>query len=477
MRRLLFSTIMILSVCAFAATQDTQTIQLDGSQLEQNITLNAEKMKTEYKSESVPDTCYRDVQKGTRQECYTPTHQSCHSASHQECGYEQVQKCGYGPSTQDCDYGPSTQDCGYGPDRQDCGYGPSTRECKVVSGPDICKTTYSTECKDERDCKVVNGVRECRTHEVCVQVPHESCRPGPDTRECNDVPGSYTCHTVPGEYSCKTVRGDYECHTVPGKYECNYENGPYKCETVRDPDECVTVSDPQVCKTVPNMVEEAYACTKTIRVPYEVKDFDVQAKVRVLLAQLPNGVKISEKLNLALVQDQFTFNLGDTTGTPDNKTIWFADKNLTENKAGNLKTIEALLKLTPLPVDALLAPVKDKLKVELNAEILRVEMPTPAYPELYKVTFDLLKSKTLFSKEAHVSKTVALADLVLQSANGRSVASVELKDLGLAKESRKSGNYVITVTLEGFIDTKNVVNPSAVPTSIKNTGTQKVKIK
>ena len=223
-------------------------------------------------------------------------------------------------------------------------------------------------------------------------------------------------------------------------------------------------------------MQEAYACTKTVQVPYQVKDIDVKANVKAIMAQLPAGVTVTEKLNLSLAEDKFGFNLGDATGKLDNKTIWFLEKTITENTVGSLKTIDAILKLAALPVDVFSTLIKNKLVLKLTAEVLSFDTAEAKYPEMYKVSFDFLSGKLGSGTEIHLTKAITLDKLPHVTQNARTVVNVELKDLGLVPGTRKPGAYQITVTLEGVVDAKKVVNSVAIPKVLKTTGLLNTKI-
>jgi hypothetical protein len=59
MKNLMLITIMMFSSLSFANTIDTQSVLVDGSQSVEELMLNTEKTRTEYRTVRVPATCYR----------------------------------------------------------------------------------------------------------------------------------------------------------------------------------------------------------------------------------------------------------------------------------------------------------------------------------------------------------------------------------------------------------------------------------
>lgn len=447
---------------AKAAEKDEQLVLLDGTKLEQSVVLKSETFKTAYKTETVDDTCFRDVQKGTKQQCETPSWQECDKPSHQECGYE---------SHQECDYGPDRQECGYGADRQECSYGPDRRECSTGPSHQECQTSYTQECKEDRECRIVNGQRVCETHPTCSQVPHQ---------ECHMVPGQYECRIVPGQYECRRVPGQYECHYVKGDYQCHTVQGEYTCKTVYDTPVCHTKYGTPVCTEVPNIVSEPYACQKTVQVPYQVKDHDAVANVLVRMAQLPSQIRVDGAMSVNLSGDQFSFKVGKSvSGKIEDSTdvIWFVDKKDESSLSGTNKQMNINIRIAAVPIADLTLPLATNIQdIALLDETLSFSLPEVNFPELYRLNFQLRKKGGLFSKGVKVDKEFGLKELNALNQNGRTQITLELKDLDLPKGSRKSGKYDVAVGVKGVLDESKIYNKAVVPKSLETKGQTKIKI-
>lgn len=280
-------------------------------------------------TQQVPDTCHRDVQHGTRQDCsteydhqcHTNTENQCHSEAYPVCHdvrqnvcnpvsfpvcqnitrnqcdsvprsvCESIQRnechsvdfpvCSEVP-TQVCENVP-TQECHdtsvpvcESVPRSVCG---TTQQCETVQDSvchgDICQTVPRRECKPVESCHTESD-RVCHneTRNSCATVNHQSCHTE-SQRQCHND-SRQECHTVPDSV-CHTVQ-DSVCHTVPdtvchdeSRQECHLEtqnqcHDEYRQACADVPVEHCQDIPRQVCETVPNMVSEPYACTRDVQV-------------------------------------------------------------------------------------------------------------------------------------------------------------------------------------------------------------------
>lgn len=69
MKSFILSIALLAGLNVSASTVDSYNLPITGVQTEENFTMNAVQTKTEYKNETVANTCYRTVFAGYRQEC------------------------------------------------------------------------------------------------------------------------------------------------------------------------------------------------------------------------------------------------------------------------------------------------------------------------------------------------------------------------------------------------------------------------
>lgn len=179
--------------------------------------------------------------------------------------------------------------------------------------------------------------REVFSHyeNVCRDVPEQQCSYEP-RRSCTTIPGR--CSTYQGQ--CRT-----HCHVVRGQNRCNTVCPPAqtRCEPSR---ESCSTSNERVCRTtyrtecedVARYRTESYACMRTVQVPYEVFDYNIEAEVSIEVAKLPTDIAINEKLNVSLNGEDIELSL--TTENAELIAV-IKSKNIEDKLEGDLKTLKA----------------------------------------------------------------------------------------------------------------------------------------
>lgn len=333
MKKFILALIFVAGVPALASTKDIKQFVFVGDKVEDSFVLNAQKTHTEYRTDVITTTCYRE----------------------EFAGYHQV-----------------------------------------------CRTDYRTECHQERRCRIVHNVRECWYENVCRQYPYTHCYQEP------------------------------YYYTVP------------------------------------------YTCQKTVQVPFEVKDFDVQAKVRVNYGALPEGLKLSETFSLELVGDQLVLK----TLKEKSNALIFVDKQVSEFLAGGLKTIEATYTLEFVALDAIAKPLTTKPSgfAVSNNENFSFVTGAIKNPEFFTMHFVMKKAKFLASDDTVVNVELPVESLggVVTGATTR--FNMTLTSLGFPA-NRKDGKYTVDVTLKAIVDQSKLLNPKNLPKNLAVKGEGKFKLK
>jgi len=136
----------------------------------------------------------------------------------------------------------------------------------------VCRTEYDNQCgyeqrcynRPERVCRT-EYQRQCRQVRVCPNRPGTQCR---NETVCNNVPRQI-CSSVPRRF----CQNEYICRNIPR----------------------------QVCENVARYRREAYACTRTVRVPVgERVDYTVQARISVNAQKSLLAGALAERLALKL---------------------------------------------------------------------------------------------------------------------------------------------------------------------------------
>jgi hypothetical protein len=270
-----------------------------------------------FETQQVPDTCYRQVQRGMKTECHNEYDQQCSTRIENECRNIPYPVCQNVP-------------------RQVCQNVPRN-ECRNVP-QQVCQTVNERQCRNEPQ-RVCTNVprRQCSTTQQCTTQNDSVCRGTPPNQTCQNVPRR-VCNPVE---QCSTVN-DSVCHTedrqvcnnVP-RQQCRTENRQ-ECRTVNDSvchtenqqqchDEyrqecqnvprqsCVDVPR-QVCEQVPNMESEAYACTRDVQVQTgERTKLRVAANVKVIVTNFGRVQLNTDELILKLSGADVTLSLGQSS--------------------------------------------------------------------------------------------------------------------------------------------------------------------
>ncbi len=332
MKRLLLSVILATGVFAQAGTVDSKIFSFNGSKPQDDFVLNAEKTHTEYRTEVINKTCYRD----------------------EFIGY--------------------------------------VRQCE---------TRYETRCHIVRECQIVNGNRQCWDRQVCEQYPQTYCY---------DVP---------------------QYRTV------------------------------------------AYACQETISVPYSVKDYDVQATVKVIYGALPAGLSANEGFKVELLGDQVSL----TARNAKSNLLIFADVQSHENLAGTLKTMDVTYTLRFMSLADVAGPLSAEPTnfILTNNENLTWDTKALARPDLFSVHLEIKKSKT-FGDKVVVDQLLPATAFDMTTLGSTTRFATTLTEAGLAASDREEGKYKVYVTLEANIDSAKLINPSNLPKELSIEGEGKFKL-
>jgi len=146
----------------------------------QDLELEAKEFETVYRTDYVPDTCYRSEVQGTRPDCHTEYDRQCHTEYQQQCGYRNYP---------------------------------------------VCQTVPRNVCTTQQVCRTVND-QVCNSH-GCTNVPRRECRmENRCTTQMDQV-----CHTQQ-RWECQTFPQTL-CQNVPRQVCVNVPNVvqvPYSCQ-------------------------------------------------------------------------------------------------------------------------------------------------------------------------------------------------------------------------------------------------------
>ncbi|MFA6236873.1 MAG: hypothetical protein WC635_06050 [Bacteriovorax sp.] len=311
-----FSLLIIMNL-GFAETEKNISYE---NQREESFDLENFLKETRYKQEQVESTCYRQVpytenvcrnETRYRQECRTiPGHQECSTVYDRVCHTETRYE----------------------------------RECRTYPGEQMCRVVV----RYRQECERRGGGRQCR------QIPPDiRCHRAPNGEQrCEKIPGREECTNTPGEQVCRQVPyEERECHTGPSRQECRDVPRQHQVCENRPRQQCDWIPDQRVCENIPYYErvckdeilyrQEAYACMKTIDVPYEVTL--KTHKANVLLEFINSAALVTPAFNVSLSTGGVMSLKAKDQGA--SKTAAFVKKDVKNAEQENTNTISAKYKI------------------------------------------------------------------------------------------------------------------------------------
>ena len=178
--KLFVLAIILFSSPTLAQVQAPASQDFTLNQPVQDLNLEGREFETIYRTDYVPDTCYRSEVQGTRPECRTEYDRQCHTDYQQQCGYRNYP---------------------------------------------VCQSVPRNVCNTQQVCRTVND-RVCNSH-GCTNVPRRECRM--ENRCYTQM--DQVCHTQQ-RYECQTIPQTF-CQNVPRQVCVNVPNVvqvPYSCQ-------------------------------------------------------------------------------------------------------------------------------------------------------------------------------------------------------------------------------------------------------
>jgi len=400
-----FSFYFLFLIVSLANAETSKKIIFE-NQRDENFQLENWLKETLYKTEEVPSTCYRDISvvenvcrtvTKYRDVCRTiPGQNVCHTEYDQQCRYETRYEnvCHNLPSRQDCRVVVRY--------RQECsGGGRGERQCRTIPGDVVCR-------------RMPNGENRCEKIP-----PREVCQDGPSTpRECRQVPyEERECRTIPGERVCRTEpRQEQVCHQVP-RSVCHYEPARNVCESIPYQE--------NVCGMETVVKKEAYACLKTIQVPYEKVTKTHQADIEFLFGQNSNSSKF--EINTVLTTLGEVKISSKNLGNP--KHFLFFENKMSQSDSGEMNQIKSKVYFKVLSIEEELTATADGIfDVELTATDLKFKVNGKFNPSR-----TLLKLNIRKKDETKFNANLKHGQYTTQIVGNETVVRVDLKAQGAPK--------------------------------------------
>lgn len=186
------------------------------------------------------------------------------------------------------------------------------------------------------------------------------------------------------------------------------------------------------CWTQPIYRSVSYPCIKRVKVPYEVKDFDVNARAIIDVTNLSEIASPGEKIMATLNGDQLSFQ---ATGSGK----FFIVKNKMDIRAstnGSQKMIDALLAIELVEAGSILKALNAS-NVSIENDLLKLDLGSIQQLENIGLSVKILKTKFFGKDTVLLNRDLRLDEIELSTSNSGSTASVDMKNLGVILENGK----------------------------------------
>lgn len=193
----------------------------------------------------------------------------------------------------------------------------------------------------------------------------------------------------------------------------------------------------RICQTIPHYRTVSYPCMQTIQIPYEVKDFDVQAQVSlnvVNASSLPAG----ENFKVTLDEDRLSLSASGS------KKFFILLKKQQVNTSirGSMKFIEAAYSAELVEAGAVVKALS-MTNIGLKDTVLSFKMGPVEARELIGFKLTVKKSPILGSDTVLFDRELAASEIQLSAQGNASAADINIEKLGV---ELSSGRYNLTAS-------------------------------
>lgn len=183
-----------------------------------------------------------------------------------------------------------------------------------------------------------------------------------------------------------------------------------------------------VCTQTPVTRTVSYPCWQTVSVPYEVKDYDVEASVNLSVAQLPEGATANETFKVTLDGD----NLYVSAIGSKKYFILLTKKEIQEQRTGSLKLIDASFG-TELVEAAPVVKALDMTNISYanSSSVLTFKMGPVTVRDLIGFSLEIKKNPVVGSSTTLFDRELSANEIMINSQENSAVADVNVQKLGV----------------------------------------------
>lgn len=197
---------------------------------------------------------------------------------------------------------------------------------------------------------------------------------------------------------------------------------------------CHSTPQGNFCQSIPYYRTVSYPCIQTVRVPYEVKEFDVEAKVDLKILNAPEGA--AETFKVTLDGAKLTLSAQGSK----RYFIMLKDQNISRQVNGSVKLITATFEAELVEA----APVLSALSmtnISMKDSILSFTMGPVAAAEFIGYALTVKKAPILGSDTILFDRELSKNEIQISSTDRISSGRVSIEQLGV---TLTSGRHTLT---------------------------------
>ena len=207
-----------------------------------------------------------------------------------------------------------------------------------------------------------------------------------------------------------------------GGYGPGYPGPGYPYPGPRGPYYPGPVGGIRTCYQQPIYRSVIYPCTQTIRTPYQVKDYDVDARVIVDVTNLSEAVTPGEKITVTLLGDTLRFE------AEGSKKFFIVQKHKDVRSVmnGSVKMIDAVLAVNLVEAAPVLKAIKVS-SIQMKDRTLNMDIGEVSSRENLDFDLKIVKNKALSSDEVIFNRGLLASEVAVSN----SKAAIDLNALNV----------------------------------------------
>jgi hypothetical protein len=180
----------------------------------------------------------------------------------------------------------------------------------------------------------------------------------------------------------------------------------------------------------------AYSCIQTVRIPYEVKDYDVDASVELEVAALP-GVQLGESFKVTLDGDRLSVT---AMSSGRRNFVLLKKEEITSSTNGSMKFLTASYRASVMDAWPVLAALSIA-EIGIRNPILSFNLGPIADLEMIGLHLHVKKSPVIGGHTVLFDRELAENEISLTADGDSTLAEVNVERLGL---ELRNGRYSLT---------------------------------